>query len=704
MSWRIGIRFTLISSFLIGLFLALLCKAQDNSPDPANSSLSAGQQKKSVNLANLSLEELMNIETKVSSASRQSESLVQAPAAIFVITAEDIRRGGFSSIPEALRMVPGLYVATINRHWWTVSARGFSDYVNNKMLVLIDGRSVYTPEFGGPYWDTLDLPLEDIAQIEIIRGPGGTLWGANAVNGVINILTKPAAETQGMLVTSSAGWNEGYTATVRFGGHSHEHLSYRVFGKANYWEPGFLPSGERTDDRMNLSSAGVRADWTISDRDKLTITGQGFGGGFRNHANAYTSPTSGLVTILDVATVQGGHFLSRWSHTFSERASMDVLGFCDWTDRKSFATEARTTCDVELQYNWKLRPRHSIIWGASERTSAARVYQSFALTARPEEQRTNVAGGFGQYEFVVLPDRLRLVAGSKIDHNSFTGMEVQPQVRGVWTPSPKHTVWAAFSRAVRTPARRETNVSYVFAQLPSPLPTFLVGVGNPGLKSETLRAYEVGYRFNPNVLLSVDATIFYNHYDNLTNVNLLDPMSVAGPPVLHQDPLFIEIPLPWQNLGSGQTHGAELYVKAAPWKRWEVSAAVTELRGNSVNFNNTLNLPIANTPKHQFNIQSRLSLTDRLSLDSGLYHYGGIAGYQFGGYSGQDVPTHNRLDVGLSFRAMKGFSFAVWGRDITAAEHWEARQVLFTTMGSENSRQVFFKLTWESKAEKGGDE
>ena len=704
MSRRIGIRFTLISLFLISLFLARLCKAQDNSPDPANSISSAGQQKKSVNLANLSLEELMNIETKVSLASRQSESLAQAPAAIFVITAEDIRRGGFSSIAEALRTVPGLYVAIINRHWWTVSARGFSDYVNNKMLVLIDGRSVYTPEFGGVYWDTQDFPLEDIAQIEIIRGPGGTLWGANAVNGVINIITKSPAETQGVSATTSAGWNEGYTASVRYGGRRHESLTYRVYGKASYWEPGFLATGGRAQDFMNLSSGGVRADWTISDKDKLTVEGQGYYGGFRNQAHGYRTPTSGLVSIFDSATVEGGHFLSRFSHIFSERASMDILGFCDWTDRDSFATEARTTCDVELQHNWKLRPRHSLILGANEWTSGARVYQSFSFKTNPVEERTNIAGVFGQYEFMVMPDRVRVIAGSKLEHNTYTGVEIQPQIRGVWTPSPVHTVWAAVSRAVRTPSRHEIGVEYELTQLPGPVPTFLTAVGNPKLKSEALRAYEIGYRVNPSERVSLDATIFYNHYDNLTNVNLSNPMSVAGRPIVHQNPTYVQIPVPWQNIGAGQTHGAELYVKVAPIKRWQLATGVTELRGNSVNLNDTLNLPVANTPKHQFNIQSRLNLSRRLSFDSGLYHYGGIAGYQFAGNAAQDVPVHNRLDVGISFHQMKGFSFSVWGRDVTADQHWETRPFLFTTTSSETGRMVVFKLTWQSQAEKGKDD
>jgi iron complex outermembrane receptor protein len=336
------------------------------------------------------------------------------------------------------------------------------------------------------------------------------------------------------------------------------------------------------------------------------------------------------------------------------------------------------------------------VWGASLWTSGARVYESFTFNALPQHQRTNIAGIFAQYEFSLVPDRLRLIAGSKLDHNTYTGMEIQPQIRGVWTPFPAHTFWAAVSRAVRTPGRHETSVRYALTQLPGPMPTFLMSEGNPGLKSEALRAYEIGYRFNPSTRVSMDGTIFYNHYDNLTNVNLLNPMSVGGPPVVHQNPTFIEIPVPWQNIGSGQTHGAEFYLKVVPLQRWELSGSVTELRGNSVNANDTLNLPIANTTKHQFNLQSRLNLTSRLSFDSGLYHYGGIAGYRFAGIPAQDVATHNRLDIGVSFRPRKDFTFSVWGRDVTANDHWETRPFLFTTTGSGTGPMMIFKLTWEN--------
>jgi iron complex outermembrane receptor protein len=694
---------TYVALLSIALIVGTAARAQNADSSAASSDspkTDVQEQKKGGNsLADLSIEELMSMDVTVNSAAKKTEKLSQAAAAIFVLTAEDIRRGGFSSIPEALRMVPGLYVAKVNEHWWTISARGFSDYLNNKMLVLIDGRSIYTPQFGGVYWDVQDVPLEDIERIEVIRGPGGTLWGANAVNGVINIITKNSKDTQGTSVVTSAGIDEGYVASVRYGGTVNDRLTYRVFTKADYWDPSSTPSGKNAYDEENLAQAGMRMDWNASEKDSLTVEGGGYRGGFQNQAFAFTSPVLPETMVTVSARLRGGYFLSHWSHHFSPASSTDVMGYCDWTDRVSFATESRNTCEAEFQDNLQVRQRHSIVWGGSAETSSSSTYQSFAAMGVPQQQRTTTVSAFGQYELTVLPDHLRLIAGTKLEHNSYTGFEIQPQVRGVWSPNRMHTVWAAVSRAVRTPTQLNEGEQFVFAQLPSPIPTFLTAVGNPNLKSEVLRAYEIGYRFNPAPVFSLDATIYYNHYDHLINLNVANPLSDVGAPIVYQNPTYVEVPWPWQNLGSGQTHGAELYAKLRPISRWILAMGVTELRGNSVDLGDALNLPLANTPKDQFNIQSRLNITDEIEFDSALYHYDGIPGYPFAGAILQDVPTHNRLDVGLSLLRRSGFTFSVWGHDVASGLHWENRPAPFTTTDSEVGRTVVFKVFWQSQAE-----
>ena len=285
--------------------------------------LSVGGFAQQQDLSQLSLEDLMN--TKVTSASKEPERLSGAPAAIYVLTAEDIRRGGFTTLPDALRMVPGLYVAQTNAHLWEVSARGFSDLSNNKMLVLVDGRSVYSQELGTVYWDTLDIPLENIERVEIIRGPGGTLWGANAVNGVINIISKNAQQTQGMMVSTSDSAEEGYSTTVRYGGQIGSNLAYSAFGRASYWEPFTSPSGSTPPDTFALPQAGLRADWTASSKDAVTLETGAYDG--RQGSNIFQTNTPTTYFL------KGGHALVHWKRTISLRNSIETLTYRDWYAR-----------------------------------------------------------------------------------------------------------------------------------------------------------------------------------------------------------------------------------------------------------------------------------------------------------------------------------------------------------------------------------
>lgn len=639
----------------------------------------------------------MSLKVRVTSASKKAQKLAEAPAAIFVITAEDIRRGGFSCLPEALRLVPGLYVAKVSAHWWTISARGFSDYLNNKMLVLIDGRSVYTRLFGGVFWELQDIPLDDVDRIEVIRGPGGTLWGSNSVNGVINIITKPADATQGASGTVFAGSGEGYGANVQYGGRIGERTAFRISGRATYLEPGVSASGGDAYDFSNLSQGAIRMDSRISRRDDLSFQSGMYEGRQQTELPTLTTAGASPARVRRALVVRGGYLLTRWNRSFSERSNGNLLAYCDWIDRTSGANEARTTCRLEFQHDVRLRMRHSVIWGATLETSADSLYESFAFRGVPAHQRTGSASVFAQYEFEIIPDRLRVITGSKFEHNSYTGFEVQPQIRAVWTPSQSHVVWAAVSRAVRLPARFQNSEEYVFTAVPGAVPTFLTAAANPGLAAETLRAYELGYRFSPVRILSVDTALFYNHYEGLINLNLVNPLSVSGPPRIHTNPSYVEIPVPWQNLGPGQTHGLELYANFQPVDRWLLAAGVTELRGNCVNMNDALNLSMANSTRHQFNVHSRWNVTSRVDFDVSLYHYNGIAGFRFGGVTFQDVPTHNRVDAGVSLRIGNNWLASLWGRDLGAGPHWENRTPLFTTGGSETRGQVIgLGLTWRS--------
>ena len=645
-------------------------------------------------ISGMSLEQLMNIE--VTSVSKKAESLSDAPAAVFVITSEDIERGGFTSIPEVLRQVPGLYVTRINADWWSVSARGFSDYLNNKMLVLVDGRSLYDSEFGGIDWDQEEIPMDHIDRIEIIRGPGGTLWGANAVNGVINIITKSSDRTQGVALATSSNPNDGYTTSVRYGGRVGTHWSYRVFGKAEYWYPGVNASGDSTFDSWNMSQGGARLDWKSASGDRLTLDGRGYEGRVHNSTAFFSGPGVPEQILLYDYLVKGGHLLVRWQHSVSERSKTEVLGYCEWRDRANPIQEDRDACDFEFQHNYQFSLRHSLVWGASVFSTGSYKRPYFNTAMVPASRRDTTVSGFLQYEFDIVPDRARIIAGSKFEHKPFTGFEIQPQIRGVWKLAEGHTLWGAVSRGVRVPSEFELDNRFQLAQLPGAVPTYLTVWGNPHLEAETMRAYEAGYRFDLLPFLSLDADVFYNHYDKLINLNLYG-IGSGGAPVINTNPLFVEIPVPWENIGPGQTHGAELSARFSPVSRWQLAVGVTEVRGNSFNLGGSLNQPVANTPRHQFNIQSRFDLTRHLAFDSALYHYGGIPLDRVF-VASQGVPTHNRLDLGLSVRGISGLTFSVWGRDLATDRHAESLPALFTTRGSYVRRSVGFTLSWESKS------
>ncbi len=634
-------------------------------------------QNSSTDLTSRSLEDLMNME--VISASKKSEALSKAPAAIYVVTGDAIRRGGFSSVPDALRMVPGLYVVQQSAHVWLVSARGFSNAFNDKMLVLIDGRVVYTPTFGGVNWDVQDPPLEDIDRIEVIRGPGGALWGANAVNGVINIITKSASRTQGEQVSTSAGINEGYAARLRYGGTA-GNFGYRVYGTSNYWLPTASTGGGRSFDAWTISQSGARFDWKISPRDSLTFDGEGYSGRVRDVAQIFT-PTAPPRPANLVTVTKGGHILGNWKHTFSERSSTEILAYCDWSDRfVLLGTENRTTCDAELQHNIALTDRQALTLGGGIMTTAHTFLPTFTVSFSPTSNRYTNYSGFVQYDLVLVPGMLRVIAGSKLEHNDYSGFQYQPQIRAVWTPNDSNTLWAAVSRAVRTPTRSDESIRERFAQTnPTPPPlTFLFVEGGPGAKSEIVHSFELGYRFAWRQKFTADAAVFYNDYNQLTGLGAM------GTPIVHSSPVFVDIPLFIANLGAGQTHGLELSLNYAPVRRWTVSTSLTELRGTSTP---AAGFPAASqNPKQQIAIQSRLDLTRHFNLDAAWYHYNAIA---------DSLPLVNRADVGASTNPIHGFSFSVWGRNLQADRHVEA--IPQTFLAGEIRRSLVFKIVWDPR-------
>jgi iron complex outermembrane receptor protein len=627
------------------------------------------------NLADVSLEDLSNIQ--VTSASKKSESLAHAPAAIFVLTGEDIRRGGFTTLPEALRTVPGLYVARTDSRIWQISTRGFSDLNNNKMLVLVDGRSVYSPEIGSVFWDVLDVPLENIDRVEIIRGPGGTLWGANAVNGVINIVTKSADQAQGVMVSTSADIEEGYTSTVRYGGQVGSAISYYVFGKASYWEPLASPSGGDLQNRLGLPQAGARMDWKISDKDSLTLEAGTYDSRYRSNVLGTTIPATYLQKGSDVVL--------HWKHKISPRSDTEATAYCDWHTRYGSPGESRNSCAIEFQHSYKFTDRHSLIWGGSLFTTGDDLRLD-PSPFNPEQRRDNVVSGFAQYEFVVIPDKLRVLAGSKLEHNDYTGVEYQPQIRAVWTPAQQHTLWASLSRAVRTPTRNDSDLNLLVqvGQL-NGLPFFVDIHGTPNLESEKLKAYELGYRYQPRSTLSFDAAFFYNDYRKLITPDKATVEFLPTEVISHQ---------PFLNGGGAETNGAEVSAKWRPISRWEISAGITQLNGSSS--------AVQASPKHMETLLSHLDLVHHIEFNSALYAYAHVPFNPTATSAGQNVPSFNRVDLGMSWHFTQQWTLGVWGRNLQSDAHRETRDTDFTNVAGEVPRAVVFKLLWQSKPEAAG--
>ena len=397
-------------------------------------------------LAEISLDELVNL--KVTSVSKKPENLSHAPAAITVITGEDIRRSGATTIAEALRLAPGLEVARQDSVSWAISSRGFNDIFANKLLVLVDGRSVYTPLFSGVYWDVQDTLLEDIDRIEVIRGPGAALWGANAVNGVINITTKTAKETQGGLVTGGGGTEERGFGSVRYGGKINDQSWYRVYAKYFNRDDSAMPAGGPAGDEWDGLRGGFRVDWEHSPPNLLTLQGDIYSG-TEHQRYALATPTPPYSSLQpQKIQVAGGNLLGRWTHTFNEDADLRFQTYYDRTQRElEIFKEDRDTFDLDLQLHHPFGERQDIVWGLGYRhTDSYNLKSNFNLSFVPTDRKTEEYSALVQDEISLVRDRLRLTIGSKFEHNDYTGFEIQPSGRLLWTPHPRHSAWASISR------------------------------------------------------------------------------------------------------------------------------------------------------------------------------------------------------------------------------------------------------------------
>lgn len=627
-------------------------------------------------LKRLSVEELLDVD--VTSVSKYPEKLSTAAGAIAVLTQEDLARAGVNNLPDALRLIPGLEVARVDAHTWAISARGFNDIFANKLLVMMDGRTIYTPLFSGVFWEVQDTLLEDIDRIEVVRGPGATLWGANAVNGVINIITKNARDTQGWLVSAGGGSEVGGFASVRYGGTLAEDVHFRVYAKYFARDSSELPSGAEAHDSWDMVRGGFRLDWLPQTEDAITLQGDIYSGREDEVYNVPTTmfPFAGRIVSTD--NVAGGNLLGRWTRTFSTTSEFTIQAYYDRTVRNSAVfAENRDTGDVDLQYRFNLGDRNNIVVGAAYRVTHDNVRNSLNVALIPTSRTLNLFSAFVQDEITLIPERLNLTLGSKFEHNDFTGFEVQPSVRLLWTPGYSQTIWASVSRAVRTPSVAESDLR-LNAAPPVPIPPGLLTIfGNPNLQSEELLAYELGYRIQPIDRLKIDIALFYNDYDSIRNTEPILPSPIS-PAIL-------------SNNVTGETYGTEISVTTQISDRWRLTGNYTLLKSEfrSAPGSRDRGTPAGLagfSPEHQFSLRSQVDLPGNISFDSTLRYVDSLPGPR--------IPSYVTIDARLAWSPRKNLEFAIVGRNLLDASHPEFAPTSIGTQRTEVNRSVYATVLW----------
>ncbi len=634
-----------------------------------------------MDLTGLSIEELMGIQ--VTSVSKKVRNLSDSAAAIFVITSDDLSHSGVTSIAGALRMVPGLNVARIDANKWAVNSRGATSRFSDKLLVLMDGRSVYTPSFSGVYWEIQDTLLEDIERIEVIRGPGATLWGANAVNGVINIITKPSADTLGGLVSLGGGNRERTFANARYGFTLGEGTYGRFYTKAFEKDEFVFETGGDANDDWNMVRSGFRMDSNATHGNNFTVQGDIYAGDIDQQIELASLSFPYSRTVDDDTELSGGNLLGRWQHILSSASSFTLQVYYDRTHRKeAFADEKRDSFDLDFQHGLTLGKRHDLLWGARYHTTRDNFSQTVAAEMFPETRRDDLFSLFLQDEIMITDNQVWLTLGSKFEHNDYTGFEVQPSARILFTPHPDHKLWAAISRAVRTPSRMERNarvVNRVFPMPPNMIPVEVTLVGNPDFDSEELMAYEIGYRFLWFRDLSMDLSGFYNDYDNLRIIT-------QGAMITNPDSL--ELPNYFTNASSARTYGGELALA------WQATKCLKlNLAYGFLNSDMDEEKQAGLEPRHQVSLRTTIKLRHDLDLDLWLRHVDKVTVIHLDSPSGlYQVDDYTTLDLRLAWRPVQAMEISVVGQNLLDNSHMEFIQEDFTSP-TEVKSGVYGKIT-----------
>ena len=584
-------------------------------------------------LKRLSIEELTAID--VTSVSRRVERLSETAAAVSVVRGEDIRRSGYSTLADAIRLGDAMDVARVNSSTWGVSARGFNTNPANKLLVLIDGRSVYSPLSSGTFWDAQDLVLDNVDRIEVIRGPGGSVWGANAVNGVINIISKEAAATRGTYMLLATGSDEHAIGSLRHGGRLGATGSYRVHGKYRRRGAQVFATGVDADDPVQMGLFGFRLESGTQGPTRWTVQGDLYRGaqGFPDRPDGNTS---------------GGNVLAQWSRRFSSTSEFQVQSYYDRTTRHvpNQFDEARDTFDLDLQHQALFAGRHSVVAGGNFRVSRGDDKGIAGFFFDPQERTDTLFSVFVQDEIALVPRRFYVTLGSKFERNDFTGVEVQPTLRARWSPDDRQTLWGAVSRAVRLPTRFDTDLRIL-----GPGGRLFL-TGTPDFGAEEVVALEGGYRVRPHARLAVDVAAFMNRYDNLRSTEVTG----RGIP-------FIEL----GNRLNADANGIEIAATVQPFDPWRVHGSYAFL-DKTITFDPGSNdfyrgAVEGNDPAHLFALRSYLDLPGGFELDA-IYRHTGRR-------PAPAISPYDELNLRLGWTVRAGWELSLIGQNLLHEYHPE---------------------------------
>lgn len=640
-------------------------------------------------LTELSIEELANIE--VTSVSRKPQKLSHAATAIFVITDDDIRRSGVTTIPDALRMVPGIQVARISSSKWAISSRGFNSRYANKLLVLLDGRTLYSPLFSGVFWESHDTLMEDIARIEVIRGPGASLWGANAVNGIINIITKEAQKTQGALSTQTIGSTDRTSGGVRYGAPAGSSGHYRLYATYDNREGSVDAEGRDMGDPWETIQAGFRTDLSPTPETRLTVQGDGYSGRIREETPIPTLAPPYATLYENENPTAGMNLLSRLSRSLSATSELSLQCYYDRSEKEEAQLSwTGELVDLDLQHRFQPIEGHEVIWGVGYRhyTDTINVTDAFAFDT--SSTNDHLLSSFLQDEIALSPT-LQLTLGTRVERNDYTQLEVQPNARLLWMPNATHSLWGAVSRAVRTPNRGETQVRIRNAVIPpgtpanpSTLPVELLIVGDENLDSEKLIAMETGYRFTPDDAFSLDLTLFHYLYDELTGYLPAPPTVDATAPL----PSIRSVNT-ITNAMTARSWGAEVTANWQPIHHLRLQSAYTLFQSHfkaRSGYETALSDDTDHSsPTHQISLRSGVDLPRQITVDLWLRYVDDI----------QEglVAAYTELDTRIAWKPMKGLELSLTGQNLLHERHPEIIETLLWIQPTEVERSIHAQAT-----------